>query len=295
MSQGGRPHTAVGAESSIYRDGIEGPVSNSSRRPEDVGLVWTFLARGIAERIVRPALRPALEDFQRISLAQSTDGVEILAAATGLPRTSVQPVHREAYEFFDTISHRPVEGSTYRMDWRMELEHAAVLYGLVRLRKPSVVFETGIADGFSSRVILTAIAANGSGRLVSLDVRSGTGGLVPRELRGAWRPRLVDPAHSIAETTAALRSEAPIDLFLHDSRHTYGHMLGEYRAAWPCLRPGGLLGSDDADSTFAFLDFARAHRARIVAHVGSRKVFGLIAKPTGTSGPPTDGSSNAPS
>jgi predicted O-methyltransferase YrrM len=256
-------------------------VSEPRRGPDDAPLLWTFLARGIAERVVRPALRPALEDFQREAQTQSTDGPEVLRAATGLGSPAVDSIFEEGRSTFRALPDQAVVGSAWRKDWRMELDHAAVLYALVRIRKPSVVVETGIADGLSSRVLLTALAANGSGRLVSLDVRPGTGGLVPPELRVAWRPVIVDPRRSIEGLTELLRSEAPIDLFLHDSRHTYGHMLREYRAAWPCLRPGGLLLSDDADSTFAFLDFAKAQRLPVIAYVGSRKVFGLLPKPGG--------------
>jgi len=253
----------------------------AKKGPDDAALLWTFLARGIAERVFRPALRPALEDFQRSARTQSTDGTEVLSGATGLPAPTVEAVYEEGRRAFLDIPDQVVEGSAYRKDWRMELEHAAVLYTLVRLTKPRTVVETGIADGFSSRVILTAIGANGSGRLVSVDVRSGTGGLVPPELRSSWRPVVVRADRSLADIAELLRSEGPIDLFLHDSRHTYGHMLGEYRAAWPVLRPGGLLASDDADSTWAFLDFARQVRSPVHVHVGSRKVFGLISKKGG--------------
>jgi predicted O-methyltransferase YrrM len=254
-------------------------VSEPRRGPDDAPLLWTFLARGVASRVIRAAMRPALEDFQREARTQSTDGAEILRAATGLGSPAVDSIFEEGRSTFRAVPDQAVEGSAWAKDWRMELDHAAVLYALVRIRKPSVVVETGIADGFSSRVLLSALAANGSGRLVSLDVRSGTGGLVPPELRDAWRPVIVPPRNGIRGLAEVLRSEGPIDLFLHDSRHTYGHMLREFRTAWPRLRPGGLLLSDDADSTFSFLDFAKAQRLPVIAYVGSRKVFGLLPKP----------------
>lgn len=252
---------------------------SSPKGSEDISLLWTFLARGVAERVVRPALRPGLEDFYHLAQVQSTDGREILRAATGAPAESVNAIYEQGRTVFESIPDLAVEGSAYRKDWRMELEHASLLYGMVRLARPRTAFETGIADGFSSRVILTALTANQVGRLVSVDVRTGTGGLVPDELRSAWRPVIVNPAQSLREIDQLLESERPIDLFLHDSRHTYDHMLGEYRAAWPRLSPGGWLLSDDADSTFAFLDFAKQTRAPVYAHVGGRKVLGLIHKP----------------
>lgn len=46
-----------------------------------------------------------------------------------------------------------------------------------------------------------------------------------------------------------------IDLFFHDSAHSYNVMLLEYNAAWSHLRQGGVLVSDDIDSSIAFRDF----------------------------------------
>lgn len=43
-----------------------------------------------------------------------------------------------------------------------------------------------------------------------------------------------------------------IDLFVHDSLHTYRNMRFEFEAAWPSLRPGGILISDDVDGNAAF-------------------------------------------
>ncbi len=38
---------------------------------------------------------------------------------------------------------------------------------------------------------------------------------------------------------------APVDLFYHDSLHTYDHMFWEFGTALPYLSPRGLLASDD--------------------------------------------------
>jgi hypothetical protein len=62
-----------------------------------------------------------------------------------------------------------------------------------------------------------------------------------------------------------------IDVFIHDSLHTYEHMLWEYRSAYPYLREGGLLVSDDAMWNSAFSEFARemcAKHAQIIRGVG---------------------------
>ena len=55
-----------------------------------------------------------------------------------------------------------------------------------------------------------------------------------------------------------------IDSFMHDSEHSAECMRFEYEQAWPALRDGGVLLSDDVNSTPAFFEFAdRAGREPI--------------------------------
>ena len=44
-------------------------------------------------------------------------------------------------------------------------------------------------------------------------------------------------------------------MFLHDSSHSYRHMLWEFRQFWPRLRDGGLLVSHDVQMNAAFPEF----------------------------------------
>ncbi len=62
-----------------------------------------------------------------------------------------------------------------------------------------------------------------------------------------------------------------VDVFIHDSLHTYEHMKFEFEQAYPHIRPGGLLISDDALWNSSFQEFAqqvRAPLARILRGVG---------------------------
>ena len=43
-----------------------------------------------------------------------------------------------------------------------------------------------------------------------------------------------------------------MDCFYHDSEHSYEHMVWEFTQAYPCIRPGGLLLSDDITSSGAW-------------------------------------------
>jgi Methyltransferase domain len=48
-----------------------------------------------------------------------------------------------------------------------------------------------------------------------------------------------------------------IDIFFHDSLHTYEHMLLEYTLAWPKLNAQGLLLSDDVSWSAALPTFCK--------------------------------------
>ena len=43
-----------------------------------------------------------------------------------------------------------------------------------------------------------------------------------------------------------------MDLFVHDSLHTYRNMRREFEAVWPHLRTGGVILADDVERNRAF-------------------------------------------
>jgi predicted O-methyltransferase YrrM len=149
-------------------------------------------------------------------------------------------------------------------------------YAVVRAIKPKIVVETGVANGVSSAYLLLALQANGRGTLYSVGLNDpqylpagkSLGWVVPQELRSTWKLLLGDSRTILPGLLDGIDST---DIFIHDSLHTYEHMLWEYRAAYPHIRPGGLLFSDDAKWNSAFPEFAlevAAPRAKILRGVG---------------------------
>lgn len=143
---------------------------------------------------------------------------------------------------------------------QMMSEYSAI-YALVRLLEPETVVETGVADGTTSAYILQALEDNGRGHLHSIDVPSerlppgkAPGWIVDDDLRHRWTLQIGPSSELLRPLLSELRS---IDVFLHDSLHTYDNMLFEYRAAWPFLKTSGLLLSHDVGRNAAFFDFAR--------------------------------------
>jgi predicted O-methyltransferase YrrM len=124
------------------------------------------------------------------------------------------------------------------------------LYHLVRALRPRLVVETGVCYGASSAYILEALEANGKGRLYSIDLGNTNDEppndfFVPSRLRSRWNLCLGDAKKLLPPLLTQL---GEIDLFHHDSLHTYEHMMWEYETALGGLAPGGVISSHDVNA-----------------------------------------------
>jgi len=136
-----------------------------------------------------------------------------------------------------------------------DLTLARCLYLMCRALTPSVVVETGVANGMTSAFILQALAVNNRGVLHSIDlplppkmVKQTIGTLIPEELRSRWRLHLGSSRRVLPKI---VRTEG-IDMFIHDSLHTYKNMKREFQVVWPRIRSSGVLVSDDVETNIAF-------------------------------------------
>jgi hypothetical protein len=172
------------------------------------------------------------------------------------------------------------------------LHIAALYYALVRSTKPSTIVETGVANGISSATILFALKQNGTGNLFSIDLPNSStsesgkpvpylpegkevGWLVPIPLRKNWKLMLGDAKDLLPPLLDELDK---IDLFIHDSLHTYEHMLWECRTVWPHLKnDGAFLIADDADWNSAFDDFMQEVGAK-AGTFNKNVLFGIAKK-----------------
>jgi hypothetical protein len=135
---------------------------------------------------------------------------------------------------------------------------------LVRHLKPANVVETGVARGFTSRIILEALERNGTGRLFSIDLpppmhpelHAQIGAAVADGLRHRWS---YIKGSSRRRLPQLLASTGPIGLFIHDSAHTEDNLRFELDHAWARLTKGGAVIADDIDYNWGFCTFRRAH------------------------------------
>lgn len=140
------------------------------------------------------------------------------------------------------------------------------IYFIIRCMKPEIIVESGVSHGASSWNILNALHKNKTGTLYSIDLpdKDGTrlfnvgnfskeiGWVVPNALRSRWNLQLGDAKNLLPELLGKLQE---IDVFFHDSDHSYDFMKFEYNTMYPALKKGGLLISDDVHDHAAFEEF----------------------------------------
>ena len=156
--------------------------------------------------------------------------------------------------------------------------HVTHLYAIIRKLRPTTVVETGVCNGLSSAIVLAALMRNASGHLYSIDLPEyansrendaqfwiGKGGavvpeneqsgwLVPLKLRQRWTLSL---GRSSDLLPGLLATVGDVDLFIHDSEHSFQNQLFEFRTAFNHLRNGGIIFASDINWSRAFDVFAK--------------------------------------
>jgi predicted O-methyltransferase YrrM len=201
---------------------------------------------------------------------------EALAEAKSDPYADLVLQRREATEQY-MAGLRSQYHSQYNAGW-VNLDAALFLYWLVRQLKPKTIVQCGVCNGLSSAFMVLALAANGAeGKLYGIDIPpvfnpkepswtgSGqvyghtipegktSGWMVPEAYRERFEVREGDSKVLLPELVESLPT---IDLFYHDSDHTYDHMMFEFRQAKRKIARGGLVVADDISWNAALWDFA---------------------------------------
>jgi predicted O-methyltransferase YrrM len=157
-----------------------------------------------------------------------------------------------------------------------------LIYTIVRLYNPKIVVETGVAAGVSSAFILRALEDNHSGDLYSIDMPSydiqlyekgivqtlpaklrddQIGLCIPPNLKQRWHLKIGISKDVLPHL---LKQLGELDVFLHDSEHSYVNMMFEYKTSWAYLKPGGVLLSHDISLNSSFFDFSASQTRKPV-------------------------------
>jgi predicted O-methyltransferase YrrM len=214
--------------------------------------------------------------FRELTLADE----RFLSSITGVSPTRIRSFLNEPFQtstFADCLR----QAENYFHQAKVEgadlyAKKILVQYAAIRALAPDVIVETGVASGVSTSYLLLALQKNGRGKLHSIELSDpqylppgkSSGWIVPDWLRANWDLHIGDSRVLLPQLLGECNV---IDVFIHDSLHTYDHMLWEFRTAYPRLRPGGLLISDDVTWNPAFTQFALevdARYARALRGVG---------------------------
>ena len=174
---------------------------------------------------------------------------------------NVRELEDHAKGFFNNLKGEdyPSKKKPYPIDYTLDNLSGFFLYVLCKIMKPNNVVETGVAYGLSSMYILQAIHENKKGILYSIDSvfrpwesEKMIGSAIPSHLRSNWRFVFGSSSQKLKKL---LNSIGPIDIFFHDSLHTFKNMMFEFEAAWPYVNKNVFLISDDISSNNAFYEF----------------------------------------
>jgi len=176
----------------------------------------------------------------------------------------------------------PSPKKPYPLDYSINQNSRNFLYFLCRILKPKIVVETGVAYGFSSIYILKALEQNNSGKLYSIDSifrpwqsEKMIGSVIPEKLRNRWNLILGSSNEKLQELFDSLDD---VDIFIHDSLHTYKNMMFEFECAKNNIK-NGMIISDDILDNDAFHDFtSREKMKNIVIKVQNDVGLGIIEK-----------------
>jgi hypothetical protein len=129
----------------------------------------------------------------------------------------------------------PMEHLTDAGSALLHVVQAAVLH-----LHPSVVLETGVARRYPSATILSALRENDRGHPWSIYSQlleaawDGTPGMaVTDDLRDRWTSVRGSSLRRLPQLLPALDQ---VNIFVHDSAHSYWVMTGEFEHAWPKMR-----------------------------------------------------------
>ena len=183
--------------------------------------------------------------------------------------------------------------SHYLAGW-VNLTDAQFLYWVVRKFKPKTILQTGVSNGLSSAFMMLALAKNGpEGTLHVVDMpavfnpadahwtQPGQvfGFVIPEGKTSGWMvPDIYRDRFEVLNGDAKVLLPqlvdklASVDMFYHDSDHSYNHMAFEFEQAKRKLAPNSVVVADDISWNASLWDFADKYRLPSYNYCGSMGV-----------------------
>lgn len=201
-----------------------------------------------------------------------------------------QVFERKAYMESYVAALQKQYGAFYSPGW-VNMEDALFLYWVVRHLKPKTIVQTGVCNGLSSAFMMLALAKNGpegtlhvidlpqifdprnsawteKGKAYGVMIPEGrtSGWIVPDAYRDRFEVQNGDAKLLLPPLLERLKT---IDMFYHDSDHSYEHMIFEFMEAKKYLNAAGVVVSDDISWNASLWDFADQYSAPAYNYRGS--------------------------
>lgn len=163
--------------------------------------------------------------------------------------------------------------------------HYPLLYFLTRHLNPDTIIETGVAAGWSSMAILSALKENNNdGQLFSSDFpyfryknpEKYVGYVVDENLKSNWSLFIDGDQNNIPKIISKIKT--PVKLFHYDSDKSVEGRNFAYKLVAPKLSDDAIVIFDDIQDNLHFRDFVNAHNAPY-------KIFEFEGKYIGLTGP----------
>ncbi len=194
-------------------------------------------------------------------------------------------IETDVRKFFEKLESEkyPSEKKPYPINYSINSDSRRFLYYLCRVLKPKTVVETGVAYGISSAYILKALQDNNFGTLYSIDsvfrpwqTEKMIGSVIPENLKNRWNLVLGKSTDRLQNLFNKLEN---VDIFIHDSSHTYKNMMFEFNSAFETISENGIMISDDILENDAFYDFSNKKNLKnYVIKVEDNVGLGIIKK-----------------
>ena len=168
---------------------------------------------------------------------------------------------------------RVSESGKYSERFNSECELSKLVYAYILLEKPLIVVETGVANGISTKVIMSALEQTG-GVLHSFDIDREAA--TAYRGSGNWKFHLLPRKNAMEALKMEIENLSHVDLWLHDSNHGFKWQIFEYKLAISKLSTyGGFLVSDDVDASTAWGTLSKSVKYNFKIAFDKRKFIGF--------------------
>lgn len=229
----------------------------------------------IVRKVFRKHLTPTLGEISSTMNASFNDVNGLISELLDLDDEKIKELGKEYSQILEIIkSKKDKTHFSYPENFSVGKYSGFLIYSMVRTRKPEIFLETGVANGMTSTLILSGMHLNGNGTLISFDVSDDVGQIISPDLNKRWDLRILKKPFR-ASFLKELNSLRSVDMFCHDSDHSFKWQYFEYNSIKNHLRKGGTMFSDDIDSSYAFIDFIKTEKIQSYALIETRKIFGI--------------------